>query len=311
MMQPVDQDDMTDFLKGPFDLKAERATEFAYEQWRADKLSSAPRNATELIVPIAGLSAATDDDIAKIRALCRRANMAIYACHDKTVDPMALRDFGALLGLHHVDRHLCASEYGIATLTSTGDGSERLYVPYSNRGLSWHTDGYYNAPKEQVRAVILHCAAPAAMTPNTGGENALLDPELAYIHLRDERLDFITALMHPDCLTIPANQISDDDIRPARTGPVFSINPTSGRLHMRFTARKRHVIWRDDATTHAAVDCLLEMLNDPVGPAMRYRLGPGEGLISNNVLHNRTAFDDDPAAPRLRYRARFHDEIAN
>lgn len=306
-MQLVNQDDESAFLKGPFNLKEEDA----YEKWRSDKLLSAPRDVMELIVPITGLSTATDYEVTKILALYRRANMAIYTCRDKFIDPEALRGFGALFGLKHVDHHLCASEHGVARLSSTGEGPERLYAPYSNRSLSWHTDGYYNAPNKHVRTVILHCAAPAAAPPDTGGENALLDPELAYIHLRDESRDFITALMHPDCLTIPANQISDDDIRPARSGPVFSINPVNGRLHMRFTARKRHVIWRDDATTRAAVDCLLEMLNDPAGPALRYRLGPGEGLISNNVLHNRTAFDDDPTAPRLLYRARFNDEIGN
>ena len=303
MKRPIDQDDVTACMKGHFSLKDDAA----YENWRADKLSSAPRDAAELIVPIASLSTASEGEIAELLALCRRANMVIYACQDKTVDPAALRGFGALLGLQRADHHLCASETGVATLTSAADSSQHLYVPYSNRSLSWHTDGYYNAPGEQVRTVILHCATPAA----AGGENALLDPEIAYIHLRDERSEFITALMHPDCLTIPANHISDDDLRPSRTGPVFSINPGNGRLHMRFTARKRHVIWRDDATTHAAVDCLLEMLNDPAGPAMRCRLGPGEGLISNNGLHNRTAFDDNPAAPRLLYRVRFHDELAS
>ena len=29
---------------------------------------------------------------------------------------------------------------------------------------------------------------------------------------------------------------------------------------------------------------------------LRWRLGPGQGYISNNVLHNRSAFDDAPVA---------------
>jgi hypothetical protein len=32
-------------------------------------------------------------------------------------------------------------------------------------------------------------------------------------------------------------------------------------------------------------------------------------LISNNVLHNRTAFTDKPGRNRLLYRARFFDRI--
>jgi hypothetical protein len=34
------------------------------------------------------------------------------------------------------------------------------------------------------------------------------------------------------------------------------------------------------------------------------------GILCNNVLHDRTGFTDDPARPRLLYRARYHDRIA-
>jgi hypothetical protein len=43
---------------------------------------------------------------------------------------------------------------------------------------------------------------------------------------------------------------------------------------------------------------------------LRVRLEPGMGLVGHNVLHERSAFVDDPAAPRLLYRARFLDRIA-
>jgi hypothetical protein len=38
------------------------------------------------------------------------------------------------------------------------------------------------------------------------------------------------------------------------------------------------------------------------------RLASGWGLISNNVLHTRTGFEDG-AVPRLLYRARYYDRI--
>jgi hypothetical protein len=41
-----------------------------------------------------------------------------------------------------------------------------------------------------VRGLILHCVQSAA----TGGENQLLDHEIAYILLRDENPDHIRAL---------------------------------------------------------------------------------------------------------------------
>jgi hypothetical protein len=38
-------------------------------------------------------------------------------------------------------------------------------------------------------------------------------------------------------------------------------------------------------------------------------LARGQGLVSNNILHNRNGFNDSPAAPRLLCRARYYDRI--
>jgi alpha-ketoglutarate-dependent taurine dioxygenase len=78
---------------------------------------------------------------------------------------------------------------------------------------------------------------------------------------------------------------------------------------MRYSARKKNILWRDDAATTAAREFLSDLLADENGPVLRYRLQPGQGLISNNVLHNRTAFEDGPGQKRLLYRARFFDRI--
>jgi alpha-ketoglutarate-dependent taurine dioxygenase len=78
---------------------------------------------------------------------------------------------------------------------------------------------------------------------------------------------------------------------------------------MRYSARKKNIRWRDDRTTTAAREFLTELLADAAGPVLRHDLQPGQGLISNNVLHNRTAFEDGPSQKRLLYRARFFDRI--
>ena len=91
---------------------------------------------------------------------------------------------------------------------------------------------------------------------------------------------------------------------------MFSVDGESGALHMRFSARARNIVWRDEVTTRAAVACLNELLADPQGPVIRCRLGAGQGIIGNNVLHDRTAFRDDGEGQRLVYRARFLDRIA-
>lgn len=230
--------------------------------------------------------------------------MAIYRCRDAAPSRQALRDFGALFGLRRLDHHLCVNADGVSELTAVTGGLRAGYAPYSRHSLSWHTDGYYNDADHQVRGVILHCVSDAA----SGGVNELLDPEIAYIRLRDENPEFITALAHPECMTIPANTGAEGEIRPAVTGPVFSRDPATGALHMRYSARKRNIRWRDDALTRTAVEYLTGVLaSDPL--ILRYRLQPGEGLISNNVLHNRSAFEDGEDHKRLYYRARYYERV--
>ena len=43
----------------------------------------------------------------------------------------------------------------------------------------------------------------------------------------------------------------------------------------------------------------------------RHRLAAGEGVLCHNVLHNRTAFEDDESQQRLILRARYFDRITN
>ena len=76
---------------------------------------------------------------------------------------------------------------------------------------------------------------------------------------------------------------------------------------MRYTARTRSIVWKDNTSTVAAVRFLEQLLADDSSLVLRYRLAAGEGLICNNVLHNRTAFRDNEqgGARRLLYRARY------
>lgn len=284
-------------------------SEVSYQGWRKTRLQSYPKSVEELLVDIGGLINLSDTEKVKIEQNCGRANMAIYRCREKFVDRSAVAAFAANFGLKRLDHHLCANADGVSELTVASEGVRADYVPYSNRSLSWHTDGYYNEKTRQINAVVLHCAESA----DTGGENALLDPEIVYIRLRDENPRFITAFEHPECMTIPANRGAasrgaDGEIREAVSGPVFSYG-AHGEIHMRYSARKKNIQWRDDDLTRTARDFLSEILADESGQVFRYRLQAGEGLVSNNVLHNRTAFDDGPGHKRLLYRARFFDRI--
>jgi len=285
-----------DFLKG----------KSRYREWRKSKLQFYPESVDKILVPIDGLRNMTAQQKIMIEDSCRCSNMAIYQCRNPLVDRAAIVAFASGFGLTRLDHHLCANADGVSELSVASTGVRTGYVPYSSRSLSWHTDGYYNGKERQINAVVLHCAQSA----ESGGENALLDPEIAYIYLRDEDPRFITAFEHPECMTIPANSGTPQETRPAVTGPVFSYD-VNGEIHMRYSARQKNIQWRDDALTTAAREYLSEILGDNNGPAFHYRLKAGEGLLSNNILHNRTGFEDGPSSRRLLYRARFFDRVVS
>jgi alpha-ketoglutarate-dependent taurine dioxygenase len=179
-------------------------------------------------------------------------------------------------------------------------------IPYTNRPIQWHTDGYYNRPERMVRAMILHCVRNAA----SGGDNDLLDHEMAYLWLRSRNPEGLRALWGADAMTIPARETDGVVARAAQTGPVFSTLVQTGALHMRYTARTRSIAWRPDPQTQSGVETLASILADPTASgALRVRLEPGMGLLAANVLHTRSAFLDDPERPRLLYRVRYLDAI--
>lgn len=278
-----------------------------YRRWRNWKLENQPRSASDLMVEIADPLNFSDAEKDAVLDRVRVSNMAIYACRrraapaEETIPAIARR-----FGLGQLDQHLCAEEDGITPLSVAEDGQRKRYIPYTDRPINWHTDGYYNDPRHRVRVFMLHCERRA----QKGGESSLMDPEIAYIRLRDESPDFVAALMRPDAMAIPANEEDGTEIRKARTGPVFFIDP-DGSLQMRYTARSVSIEWRGDPITQEAVRRLARVLDAGPPDVIRHRLAPGEGVLANNVLHARTGFQDgeDENEKRLVYRARFYGRI--
>jgi len=288
-----------------FDL----ANEAGYQVWRAAKLADvSAQAAADRVVPINDPAVLTEQEHAAILEHCRRSNLAIYEVSGggKT-DKQVIRAFGRQFGLERLDMNLRADEDSITSLRVVEASAGTHYIPYTNRPLNWHTDGYYNRLDEQVRGIVMHCVSTSA----SGGDNLFLDPELAYLLLRDENPNYIRALMRPDAMTIPPNIEAGVELRPAQSGPVFSIADNGGALHMRYTARTRSIEWKDDQDTRQAAGFLLELLSNDTIYITRHRLCAGQGIICNNVLHRREAFNDDAASgqQRLLYRARYHDRI--
>lgn len=278
----------------------------SYTRWREAKLSEYPLSAAQLMVPVTDPFNLSAREKADLLAHFCKANMAFYRMTSGDVaDKGVVRALGAQFGLHSLDDNLRSDENSITSLRIMPQASSTHYIPYTNKSLNWHTDGYYNAPAARVRAFVMHCVTEA----NTGGGNLYLDPEIAYLLLREENPEYIRALMQPDAMTIPANVEDGVEIRPAQSGPVFSVDPANGSLHMRYTARTRSIEWKDDEITQAAAGFLGSLLNSDLSYIFRYKLASGEGIICNNVIHSRDAFEDTAGQERLLYRARFHERI--
>jgi len=280
-----------------------------YLSWRDAKLERYPQDASELVVPIRDALAPSTGEMERVASLCSRANMAIYQIDPNVaVSGETILSLARAFGFRQFDRNLHADEAAVSALEVREKQGAGEYIPYTDRRLRWHTDGYYNEDRIAIRGFLLHCVQPA----ETGGDNGLLDPEIAYILLRDKNPDYVRALMEPDAFTIPANTIDGTEIRAAFTGPVFSISPHDGNLLMRYTERQRYVYWKQDATTLAAVGYLAEILESGIPYLHSARLSPGQGLVCNNVLHCRSAFTDavEKTESRLMLRVRSYQRVA-
>ena len=238
---------------------------------------------------------------------CARFNLALYRFTRDKTDPDALSAFARAMGLQRRDPTLGADRHGIASVRVAPDTRGPELIPFTSRALNWHTDGYYNAPGWIVRAVVMHCAAPAA----SGGGNTLLDPDLVYAAMHDRNPTLVEALAHPRAMTIPAHEAGGKLIRPARTGPVFRFLDDPPRLHMRYTARTRSIRWRSDAATARAVAALEATITSLSAHHVQVRFEAGEGVICNNVLHRRAAFVDGGGSNRVVLRIRSFDPVSN
>lgn len=235
-------------LGSPFDLD----NDVAYYAWLENKMDDYPQDIEDIIVEVNDPKNLSTAEYKVIHDLVKKTNMAIYAGNtgddpDKDIPDKLAQQFK----LFNPDDNMGADD-GITALRVVSDEWRGEYIPYTNKSIHWHTDGYYNTPDCQIRSLFLHCVSPAA----SGGENALLDQEIIYIRLRQENPDYIRALMAPDVMMIPANINKHGEvIRPDRYGPVFSILD-SGDLHMRYTARTRSIAWKPDPLVQQAVTLL-------------------------------------------------------
>jgi len=209
-------------------------------------------------------------------------------------------------GLQELDVNLGADEDKVTSLQVVSESDHRSqYIPYTNRGMNWHTDGYYNPEGRRINAFTLYCVHQS----ERGGSNFLFDHEMMYMMIRDQAPHLLKALMRDDMMMIPANVQGNRVIRAEESGPVFSLQSGTCVLNMRYTSRPYNIVWKTDRQSVNALNLVREILMDS-DATTEVRLEEQQGIVCNNILHGRRPFwDNTDKPPRLVYRARYYDPI--
>ena len=255
-------------------------------RWAEEKERNIPHNIDGIIVNIHDINNVKISEIAKIKETINKCNSCIYSSKIALNSNTNLLKFVESLGMRTYDRNNIESNE-ISTITPL-ENNKINYIPYTDKSLNWHTDGYYD--KKSIFSWLLHCVNPATQ----GGENYLLDHELV---LREYLLrnDDIDNLMAEDALTIPE---SKETSRSEISTYIFSFKNKYKRLHMRFSMRKDNI--GTSAKASPAIIKLKEIIeNDCAKYSLTYKLQKNEGIITNNILHGRKAFKDDMVKRRL------------
>ena len=255
-------------------------------RWAEEKERNIPHNIDGIIVNIHDINNVKISEIAKIKETINKCSSCIYSSKIALKSNTNLLKFVESIGMRTYDRNNIESNE-ISTITPL-ENNKINYIPYTDKSLNWHTDGYYD--KKSIFSWLLHCVHPATH----GGENYLLDHELA---LREYvlRYDDINNLMSEDALTIPE---SKDTSRSEISTYIFSIKNQYKKLHMRFSMRKDNIGTSPKAGD--AVTKLKEIIeNDCAKYSLTYKLQKNEGIITNNILHGRKAFKDDKVKRKL------------
>ena len=255
-------------------------------RWAEEKEKNIPQNSDGILVNIHDINNVKTSEIAKIKETIYKYNSCIYSSKIALKSNTNLLKFVELVGMRTYDCNNIDSNE-ISTITPL-QNSKINYIPYTDKPLNWHTDGYYD--KKSIFSWLLHCVNPATQ----GGENYLLDHELV---LREYLLrnDDINNLMAEDALTIPA---SKDTSRPEISTYIFSFKNKYKRLHMRFSMRKDNI--GTSAKASPAIIKLKEIIEDDCAKySLTYKLQKNEGIITNNILHGRKAFKDDKVKRKL------------
>ena len=271
-----------------------------YKRWKDKKLESFTRNLDDLTVQIHSPSALSKPEKSRVISLLSSNNIVFIhidkiTCRDKP----SIKSFARQIGLGNYELDSQSDKDGLTEIKDIED-EKRLseYVPYTNKELNWHTDGYYTDQNNSVLAWMLFCQEAA----EDGGMNKYLDHEIAYI-LFNNKSDKLKDLLLHDACCIPTNTKTN---RKEVYNPVFMFKDE--KLHMKFTMRERNITWNKNITE--AINILKSIIKESSDYHIINKLEPGNGVITNNIIHMRTAFTNSKNKNRLLYRLRSKQRVA-
>ena len=270
-----------------------------YDSWKTDKLSKFSNNIEDLMVEIRDPMEISSAEKHKCAEIISNSNLVFFEIDKKPADiQQMLVMLSGQFGMRNFELMESSDGDGVTKIEVTDSNeSKGDYIPYTNKALNWHTDGYYNDVSEPILSWLLFCQNNVI----DGGINKFMDHEIVYI-LFNENSESIGDLFNDNVFTIPKNEKTD---RPDISGYVFRF--LNEKLHMRFSMRERNIIWDDKL--RASVQLLKEIITKNDNYHVKHKLEPNQGVISNNVIHMRTSFTNQENENRLLYRLRSKTRI--
>lgn len=267
-----------------------------FKQWALEKEDNIPLNINDLIVKIHDINHATLAEISNIKDIIKRFNCCIYQSRVGLNAQADLMNFAQSIGMETYDTNNIHNS-PISLIMSLETKNTLNYIPYTNKKLNWHTDGYYD--EKPIFSWLLHCEEPAY----SGGENYLLDHELAireYI-IKYDNLESLSSL---DAFTIPGNMHAN---RAETKGYICDNNNEYKKFHMKFSMREKNMKLNEQSKT--AIMRMKKIIKEDCKKyCLTYKLSKNEGIVSNNILHGRNSFEDGKAMRKL-YRIRSYERI--
>ena len=265
-------------------------------EWAAKKDLDIPSNINDLKVSISDINYVSKAEISQIKQKLTKFNCCIYASGTDLDDNSKIMRFAQSLGMRTFDSHNI-DDSAISTISANKDENNIRYIPYTNKGLNWHTDGYYDS--KPIFSWLLHCIEPAL----SGGENFLLDHELA-IREYILKYDDIIYLTNNETFSIPTDEVAKREIT---SNYVCDMNNEYKKLHMNFSMRKENIIVNKNS--ESAMSKLIKIIKEDCKKYhLTYKLSKSEGIVSNNILHGRNAFKDGRVMRKI-LRIRSHERL--